>query len=231
MKYKQTKDELLEHFQEQLSFLKSSIEAFDNGNIGESKRIASALRLLLHDTRNSHSLMKQLVYKDKIKYFDTANNWDEENLVSHFGLVALNIKSDENEKLVRFLPKLEPKKKKLFNFRIWWEKIVIVDTKKNKFSRKDIVLTVADQDGGAHVDPKIHKGYADLTRLGSIGVNYKIDEEGIGLSMQMMEDHIGKQNSDNEGFIPLEDIVAYSIRQIAFEFMESIEQLKKENNK
>jgi hypothetical protein len=36
------------------------------------------------------------------------------------------------------------------------------------FSRRDIVLPIANKDGGAHVDPDLDRRYADLSRLNSM---------------------------------------------------------------
>jgi hypothetical protein len=43
------------------------------------------------------------------------------------------------------------------------------DDKKNKFTRRDIVTYVANQDGGAHVDPELDESYATLTKMNSLG--------------------------------------------------------------
>ena len=42
--------------------------------------------------------------------------------------------------------------------------MVFVDDEKSQFSRRDVVLSVADADGGAHVDPSLEGGYALLSR-------------------------------------------------------------------
>ena len=41
-----------------------------------------------------------------------------------------------------------------------------------RFSRMDLVMNVADKDGGAHVDPDLVDTYMDLTRGNSIGYEY-----------------------------------------------------------
>jgi hypothetical protein len=43
------------------------------------------------------------------------------------------------------------------------------DSPTSGFSRRDIVLPIANKDGGAHVDPDLDKRYADLSRLNSMG--------------------------------------------------------------
>ncbi len=64
MKVRQTKDELESHLREQIEFLKRSSQAYDEGYTSEAKRLAVAIRLLLHDTQNSTSLLTLLEKKD-----------------------------------------------------------------------------------------------------------------------------------------------------------------------
>jgi hypothetical protein len=59
------------HLAEQLQFLQVSAAAFDAGFEGEAKRLAVVLRILLHDTKSSKSLLGQLGRKGG-PFFDTA---------------------------------------------------------------------------------------------------------------------------------------------------------------
>jgi hypothetical protein len=63
MKRDQTREDLVAHLREQYGFLAVSCELFDQGNEAEAKRIAVAIRTLVHDTPASHSLLEQLGYK------------------------------------------------------------------------------------------------------------------------------------------------------------------------
>ena len=71
------------------------------------------------------------------------------------------------------------------------------------FSRKDFVLALANQEGGAHVDPQIKEAYDKIANSNSMGWTYK---EG---------------NADE---IPLGNPVPYSVRQISYEVIESVQQ-------
>jgi hypothetical protein len=53
---------------EQLQFLASSASSFDQGALSESKRIALVIRVLVHDTPNSHSLLDQLTIKNQLAW-------------------------------------------------------------------------------------------------------------------------------------------------------------------
>jgi hypothetical protein len=53
-----------------MSFLRSSSASYDAGRFGEAKRLAVVLRILLHDTARSLSLLHALGIKTTLKYFD-----------------------------------------------------------------------------------------------------------------------------------------------------------------
>ena len=70
----QSINELKKHLKEQIYFLKRSSESFDNGYESEGKRLAVTLRVLLHDSNKSTSLLSQLNKKD-ILFYDTATEY------------------------------------------------------------------------------------------------------------------------------------------------------------
>ena len=53
----------------------------------------------------------------------------------------------------------------------WWHQSVVKDAQGREFSRWDLVRVVANQDGGAHVDPKVDQLHYQLTRLNSLGIS------------------------------------------------------------
>jgi hypothetical protein len=67
------RDELKSLLDEQLDFLRTSADAFDRGVLSEYKRIALVLRVLLHDTSQSRSLLEQLGVKAGLRFLDTRN--------------------------------------------------------------------------------------------------------------------------------------------------------------
>ena len=75
---------------------------------------------------------------------------------------------------------------KLVPFDTWWNKIVIVDTKRDRFTRKDIILTISNTSGGAHVDPYLDEAYANLTKHNSMGWRYKVGNiEGDFINIEL----------------------------------------------
>jgi len=51
----QSEEELKAHLEDQIAFLRASADAYDSGFEGETRRIAVAIPVLMHDTRQSTS--------------------------------------------------------------------------------------------------------------------------------------------------------------------------------
>jgi len=204
-KYSQTKDELLVHLKEQTAFLKLSATSYDNGFEGEAKRLATVIRVLLHDTSNSTSLLTQLD-KKTITFYDTAIDYNPKNLAPHIGLVMFRMSTQTGVEYVAPLDSLSPRriKKEKVRFDEWWNKIVFKDNQNNFFTRGDLVLTVANQEGGTHIDPKLNKAYANLSRFNSLGWKYSIHKGGVEIEAGL-----------NNPVLP-------SIRQIAHELLKTL---------
>ena len=197
MKAKISKDELMEHFAEQIDFLESSATSYDNGFIGEIKRLAVSVRVLVNDTKSSTSLLSLLKRKD-IKFHDTSEPFEESNIGTHSGLVQISL----GKRASKPLPLLDGGPfKRMISFESWWNGIVFVDKKRNEFSRKDIVLTLANKEGGAHVDGSLDQKYADLRKNNSLSW-YDVSPDG-------------KET-------PSADQVPASMRQIAHEVLKTI---------
>jgi len=173
-KYKQTKDELNSHLREQIEFLKRSLQAYDEGCTSEAKRLAVRLRVLLHDTKKSPSLLTLLKKKD-ILFYDTSLDYDPNNLEPTKGPIMTKFTiAKTGKKSVKYVPPLDDGppiryRKRKISFEKWWDKDMFVDIKGNKLTRRNLVLAVANKDGGAHVDHELNKGYADMTRFDSLG--------------------------------------------------------------
>ncbi len=162
-KVPQSREDLEKHLSNTLYFIESSSSSFDRGFEQEAKRLATSVRVLVHDTRSSHSLLKQLDKKG-IKFYDSCRPEHEESVVYH-GLIGRFLgQSSKN-----IVPNLDVDTPQLTDFDTWWNGCVIRDNQGNRFSRKDLILAVADQDGGAHVDPTLNKQYAQLSRENTLG--------------------------------------------------------------
>lgn len=197
MAYKKSKKELEEHLELQLKFLKNSSDAYDNGFKDEYVRIATVLRVLLHDTHKSKSLLGQLGKKNQ-KFVDTALPYDKNEKLSHVGLAMLPLK--KNPKWVAMLDDafISPENKKPFEE--WWNAKIIIDKEKRNLSRKDLVLNITNTDGGAHVDPELNEDYAQISRKNSLGWN-----------------HVTASST-----VPVQDADKASIRQIGHEVLKTL---------
>ena len=204
-KVKQTKQELLLHLEDIIDFLEASSISFDSGKTGEAKRLSVSIRVLLHDTKRSKSLLGLLGWKNGHSFLNSANAYNPKNLMPHHGLVGLKAGGDSDGSYFSPLADGAPSRPyKYIKFVEWWNETVIVDGKREKFNRRDIVLALSNKDGGAHVDPELDEAYANLTRNNSVGWVY----------------------SDGINQRPIMDVEKYSIRQIAYEVLESIYRLK-----
>jgi len=173
MKYRQTQDDLIKQWKDQIEFISRSCEGFDSGLYSESKRIAVSLRILFHNTRSSQSLFSQLGYSNNFLFWSSGGLYTPSNLLSSWSL--LYYKNSGTETV--YFPILMEKTGRTFFLELddWWNEIIF-DDKKYFMTRKDVILSVADQDGGAHVDPEFNESYSNITKNNSLG--FLSDNEG-----------------------------------------------------
>jgi len=194
MKENLTKDELVEQFNECLSKIKLLCEIYDDGELSIAKEIAVKLRVLFHNTERCKSLIK-LLQLERNTFLSTALDFDPKTVFgSHSGLTTITISNNNGTWKTLISPRLNANHGHFRNvgFSFWWEEeIIIFDNKKKAFLRKDIVLEVANTDGGAHVDKSLKSTYYDISRRNSIS----IEVDGM----------------------PINNPILPSIRQIAYE--------------
>jgi hypothetical protein len=164
-KIAQSQDDLAEHFSDHVAFLSASSEAFDSGRSGEAKRLATSLRVLLHDTQHSHSLLGQLG-RLGARFISSALPHEPQSFGTHGGLVMIAVSKGNTS---YYAPLDDAICRRWLRFKGWWNEVVFVDAQRATLSRRDLILAVADQDGGAHVDPLLSETYAKLSRHNSMG--------------------------------------------------------------
>jgi hypothetical protein len=146
--------ELVEILREQIGFLEVSCNAFDAEFEAEGKRIAATLRLLLHDTDRSISLLTLLGVKHGMKYVDTVEKTNPKNLLitTNYLLYRVTPTGGKYKPILGDGPMGLNLKPRYFNN--WWG---IEVHKENEISwcRKDFILTLANKEGGSHVDPEV----------------------------------------------------------------------------
>lgn len=154
-----------EQLRRQLLFIELSCRGYDSGIHEESLRIAVALRVLFHHTPKSHSLIEQLGVRSSLQLLSTFREREsdetERGLVISFGgiLSYLGVTPElGSSPHRRSLPLAD-----------WWSEIV--HTFNGHFSRRDVILNAANQDGGAHVAPNPSHAITELrTGVGTLRV-------------------------------------------------------------
>ncbi|WP_134089017.1 hypothetical protein [Olivibacter sp. XZL3] len=108
---------------------------------------------LFHQTSNSHSLIHQLQLSDH-KMTSTSGKKIKGNIIkSFYGLASILAQVDPNPVFVpgKLIPRNE-----IVSFEYWWnQEIILTDSNGHDFTRRDIVLYVANKDGGGHVDSEV----------------------------------------------------------------------------
>lgn len=205
-KVTQSRSDLQEHLREQLGFMIKSCRAYDDGDTAEAKRLAVSMRVLLHDTKVSHSLLSQLGLKT-IGFLNTATPIQdgEKRAILAFLQTKLTVNDDltitgQHHPLLSHRPEGWPRARKRM-FPDWWNQTVLTDTAGRRFTRRVLVTEVANTDGGAHVGPGLDRSYAALSRDNSIGCA------------------VGQLSGD---LVQIDKSELASIRQIAHELVVSI---------
>lgn len=152
------------HLARQLTFLKRSCESYDAGATDEAIRMATIIRVLIHNTKKSTSLLTHL-NANTINLLSTTGNITP-NTVMYFGLGMMQLSGSS----CGYFPSLNfGPVKEMIPVSQWWNQIVFVLDPQTHLSRRKIILSAANQDGGAHVDASLSKEYEALSSDGAIG--------------------------------------------------------------
>jgi len=194
----------------QLGFLVRGIQMYLDGEYDSAYQVATSIRVLVHDTKKSRSLLQQLGLKDDFFFWHSGCSIDRRNLAPQFPLNVMKIKTTATDQSVvfkiigdedtdtpwhedaelrsetgssgpnvYFAPRIEtpPSERPIgfLPFRKWWSiPIVLEPPQRNRqrfsLNRKDLILAMANKDGGAHFDMKLEAHYAAITRKNSLGI-------------------------------------------------------------
>jgi hypothetical protein len=173
-----THDDLIAQLRHQLQFIDASCQAFDRGVKAEGLRIATSLRVLFHDTAKSVSLLKHLQKKSGLHLISTIGLGKTDQQLGKTQIIAMPLMISMHG----VTPPLgtDPRPPRILLFDDWWEEIVMAQN--HRHSRKSVVLSAANEDGGAHVGiaPKpetveLKEGVGTFTK--QIGGGVSITEE------------------------------------------------------
>jgi hypothetical protein len=162
---------------EQLDFIRASAQAYDQGKTHEAVRIATSLRVLFHDTDNSKSLCRHLG-KSHLMLASTMER-DPGTGDMFLGLIGmkaqfpitiskvqggLKIEMKQGDGLMRCHPLGANMKWFFVNYDQWWRKQVVFRNRSLNACRRDVILSAANKDGGAHVDAKYDAKYDAIAK-------------------------------------------------------------------
>jgi hypothetical protein len=163
------KDYYLEQLEHQVSFLVDSSNAYDHGKFAHSKLLSNIIRTIVKDVDNptpktrTKSLLFHLDRKQSMKFNNTG--FEAIDPIININLVGIvnipnKLPTSKRQSDNIYLPLLNQSVQidvKWLPFEDWWNSKIIVyksDKMNVSFTRKTIVMTMAEQDGGTHVDTK-----------------------------------------------------------------------------
>lgn len=179
--------ELVEQLRRQLKFIDTSCRAYDLGDVEEALRIAVSLRVLFHDTARSTSLLTHLGKKSLVHLISTIGlGKTNEQLGSSIVLCIPVMLSMEGVRP----PLGEGPPPRVVTCDAWWNEVVM--SQNQRFSRRDVVLSSANQDGGAHVDTtpnrktiELREGVGSFTRtIGKTSITEELTDHHFPMLRQ-----------------------------------------------
>ena len=200
-----------------LAYLQRLCEDYDRGNTFAVVLIAVVLRTLLKTKGSTISVLEQLglhtmPFVDSSLPKGSFSFWHfGDNVCNHTflmqnvygGLLIKKVTNKDNGLNLDFLPLLDANKNsRTLPFEEWYQGVVF-ESKEYSFTREDCVNKVADKDGGAHLDRNVPETYAYF-------------REPTALQIIV----------DGQVAVFNQNPVYVSIRQIAWEVLESVKRLK-----
>lgn len=140
---------------EQITHLEVSAARYDAGWPEEANRLAVAVRVLVHDTSMSRSLLAQMGVKDKMRWLDSNGGMDARRAVLFSSLAVFQARMTDIGMELSVLPVEQAhilSNGRLLDFETWWRTAPVMVGGGEQIARSDIVDMLANQDGGAHVD-------------------------------------------------------------------------------
>jgi hypothetical protein len=212
-----TQGELVEHLRRQIRFLVRSADAYDQGDEAEAQRLAVVVRTLVHDTRVSRSLFVQLGLVGLLEFVDTARAIYPGDMMAPPGLVQVQFSTNPPRgRYIAGLGDLPPDRLgHRTPFSVWWSRRITRPRNGVEYSRADMVLAVANREGGAHVDPLRDPIHQALVVENGLGWRYTADVDGAGIRWDRVDDDLAGE--------PMEgDPLLAAVRQVAYELSETV---------
>lgn len=155
--YHKTVDDLNEHLRQECAAIDYLIEGYKSGKTFLAAGLARHVNTLVYDPtpsgrkhRPSQSLLGQMAAKDSIQYLSSRNPLPK-TVIPWVPLVTMTANETSN---FRFLPIFDGARAhwRWLPFGKWWEEEVFLTPEGRALSRKNLVFSLRDQDGGGHID-------------------------------------------------------------------------------
>lgn len=171
-----TEVSLAAHLRRQINYLRRSCELYDAGHLDDALRLAVCIRVLVHDTPKSTSLLTLMGIKSTVRL---ATSFDFSNkLPAGFtptSIIPLFANSAEGGVSAPFEL---PSPLTFLTVDDWWSEVVWMQGQ--SLSRKQIVLASANKEGGAHVDAEVPTSILELRRGLSNVSSLKVNGVEVG---------------------------------------------------
>lgn len=176
-----------------LKTLNSLSRFFDSGHPDTAFIMANSLRAIFKNTRGQTSILK-LLDSENIRILSTVEpQGDVRGLISYDGLLHMRF----SRRASFVAPLGQAPHKEFIPVSDWYEQVVSIHSG-HVYSRQSLILCVAENDSGTHVDPKLPKGYETLKSGVWTGYDEKTREK-----------------------FAIEDLQLLMIRQIVYEVVNS----------
>ena len=218
------KEELEDLFIDALESIAFMCAGFDQGQRHLTQQLAGSLRTLLYT--NLESTSRSLLYqlgRDETPIYDALESLRGGDKTIAFGpvggLAMLEVVMQNNKPTEFWSPyNLSAEKPKIFSpLDLWWNNTLFQDGNGVSFSRRRIIMQIANEDGGAHIAESINKEYYELSRNNSYG-NEIVMIDGPAFVGNRLQDDPKKLHSvdrTNSG----KSLIQALIRKFAHEIM------------
>lgn len=188
MAEKLTRDELMAKLEEQIELLQLNAENFDKGYTVTTLSMAIIIRVLLHDTDKSVSLIKHICDadgKDK-SIFEMVTTKDQDDgakkmMIFGDGLCVMSM----GPQGFSYLPKLGGATQTKVPFNIWWDENVVKNVSggfenPEWMTRSELIKLHANKEGGAHIDENKNRSISEIGTKEAAGwVCFTVDSDGV----------------------------------------------------
>ena len=174
---------LREKLEEQRHLLDKSIKEFVSGDLAEGVRLAISMRVLVHETGSSKPLLGQLTANYlQLEILDRKPVKHEKGEKVPPGtqravIMSVPISILMSDAGVFLNPKLDVEAYEPSILGKWWNRPCLILPGLGGLSRREIILGLADKEGGAHVDVNLSPRYRQLIESKQFRVGW--NKEGV----------------------------------------------------